>query len=64
MSLQMLEQTFLCHEGCEKLAILLYVTSIHKFLHKIIQLKDANHLQIPLKPFGGSINVIHVLQQW
>ncbi len=39
---------------------MLHVTSVHKFLHEIVQLKDANHLQIPMRPFGGSTNVVHV----
>ncbi len=63
---KMLKQTLPCHERCEQLGIthLLHITPIVKFLNQIIQLNGANHPQISIRPFGGSIHLLHVPQQW
>jgi hypothetical protein len=43
---------------------LLHITLIVKLLDEIIYLNGCNHLQILTEPFGGSINLLHVPQQW
>lgn len=63
---QMLKQTFPCHDGCEQLMIthLLHITLIVKFVNEVIKFNGANRPQILTGPFGDSIHMFHLLQQW
>jgi len=63
---QMLKQTLPCHERCQQLRImhLLHITLIVKILDEIIYLNGCNRPQILTEPFDGSVNLLHVPQQW
>ncbi len=43
---------------------LMHITLVVKLMDEIIHFNGANHPQILIRPFGGSIHVIHAPQKW